>query len=279
MWPPKIKLLSRLWLACPLLLGSLVACYDETAITSSPTDLSRIVAATATAISQPEPTPMVSTLVVAAPSAQPTPTPAMPPTRVNFLSGATTGVVSGSIGAQKTVAYVLQAGQDQPMLVQVQSSKGDVTLSIRTQGGTWLLPPGAAQSAWKGTLPQTEDYLVTLYGGAGAQQFTLSIEIASRIKFAPGADAAKISGSTVGGNSVAYTMFVLKDQKVEITLYGLGGKAALAVWGFADGKVLLGTDSGKTSFTFKAALTQDYILEIVPKLGQVLDFVIFIKIQ
>lgn len=165
------------------------------------------------------------------------------------------------------------------MLVKVETAPGDVTISVRTEGGTWLLNPAAAQSSWKGTLPQTEDYVISLYGGAAPRQFTLTVEIASRIKFVAGANSGKISGTTAGGFTVAYTMFVLKGQKVEITLYGLGPNASIAVWGYADGNVLLGAESDKTSLTFKAPVTQDYILEIVPKAGRVLDFVILAKIQ
>ncbi len=142
-----------------------------------------------------------------------------------------------------------------------------------------MLSPVARQTAWKGTLPQTEDYVVSLYGGPEVQPYTLTVELVSRIKFPPGAEAAKIAGSTAGDDRVAYALFALKDRKVEVTLYGVGTKGALTVWGYADGKVLLSTEAGRTSFSFKSALTQDYIFEIVPKAGQTLDFVIYTKVQ
>ncbi len=165
------------------------------------------------------------------------------------------------------------------MLVQVVSPQKDVTLSIQTQGGTSLLSRSAKQSSWKGTLPQTEDYIVTLYGGASTQPYTLMIEIVSQISFAKGTDSAKISAHAPAGYGVAYTVFALKDQKVDVELYGVGTNATLTVWGYADGQTYLKAAANKTNFTFTAPMTQDYILQIDPKGSQALDYTIYVKIQ
>lgn len=198
---------------------------------------------------------------------------------MNFLGGTTTGIVSGSIARGQTLSYILQAGQGQPMLVQVVSPQKDVTLSIRTEGGTSLLAHSARQSAWKGTLPQTEDYLVTLYGGATTDQFTLTIEIVSRISFATGAVSARMNGQTPRGYGVAYTVFAVKDQKVDVAVYGVGTKATLTVWGYADGRTYLKAAANRTSFTFTVPVTQDYILQLDPKGNVSLDYTIYVKIQ
>lgn len=270
---------STFWIPATLTLAAAaVACFSATAVTTAPAGVSTIVAGTIEAITASAPVPTSPTMPT--PTVPPSPaTPTAAPIRVNFVNGATTGVLTGSIAADQSLAYVLRADQGQPMLVQLTSPSSDVTVSLETQGGTSLLSPAARQSTWRGTLPQSEDYVVTVHGGKIPQPFVLTIELVSRIRFAPGADSAKISGVTAGGYSVAYVVFLQQDQKFEVQLYGLGRNASLKVWGYANGKTYLSADSRKTSFRFTAPSTQDYILEILPDAGKILDFVIYVRIK
>ncbi len=268
-----------LWIPASLALASAAAaCYSAAPVSTAPSGISTIVAGTIEAITASAPVQISPTM----PAPTFTPSPEVPTsalTRVNFINGATTGVLTGSIGANEGLPYVLRAEQGQPMLSQVTPPEDDVTVALETQGGTSLLSAAARQSSWRGTLPQSEDYVVTVHGGKAPQPFVLTVELVSRIKFAPGADSAKISGVTAGGYSVAYAVFLQQDQKFEVQLYGLGPNAALKVWGYANGKTYLGTDSHKTSFGFTTPSTQDYILEISPDAGKVLDFVIYLRIK
>jgi hypothetical protein len=210
----------------------------------------------------------------------PASTPGAPPaTRINFLNGATSGVESGNLQPGQSLSYVLQAGQGQPLFVEVTSSSGDVTLSVKTEGGTSLVGPEARASTWQGTLPQTEDYYVTILGGPSAEAFTLSVEIASRIKFPAGAYSIKTRGTTVSGYTVAFTVFAIKDQKLVVTLFGVGSDAALAVWGYANRQAYLGSNAGQTEFALKIPATQDYIIKVVPNNGKVVDFVLSVSVQ
>lgn len=268
------------WFVCLGLLVGLVGCESAAPVSTSPATISTIVAATMRAIT-PKPAAATSVAPTLAPTASATaPAPTIiPATRINFLSGATTGVVSGPIFPGQTVSYVLQAAQGEPMLVHVDSAQSDVTVAVRTQGGTSLLGAAPRTTFWQGTLPQTEDYIITLYGGTAPEQFTLTVQIASRIKFAVGADALKISGVTNGGYNVAYTLFASKGQKIEIQAYAAGGTATLILWGYGDGKTYLAPAAGKSSFSFTVPETQDYIIEVVPQASKVLSFVIYAKIK
>ena len=270
---------TSLGIASAVVLAAAVACYGEAPVSTSPAAISTIVAATMRAITPQPPTAPRPTLTPDLTLAAPTSAFLTTPLRINFLGGATTGIVSGPIAPGQMLSYVLQAGQGQPMLVQVVAPQKDVTLSIQTQGGTSLLSPSAKQSSWKGTLPQTEDYIVSLYGGAAAQQYTLIIEIVSRISFAKGTDSAKISAMAPAGYGVAYTVFALKDQKVDVELYGVGTNATLTIWGYADGQTYLKAAANRTSYTFTVPMTQDYILQIDPKGSQALDYTIYVKIE
>src|SRR5512142_1872330 len=156
----------RLSLAATVTLSGVLACGGLTPAPSSPAPITTMVAATIRAITAQAPTagPMAPTPTATLPAALPTAT-ALPATRISFQNGATTGVVSAPIAAGQALSYVLQGSQGQPMLVHVDSPQNDVTISIRTQGGTSLLAASAEQSSWKGNLPQTEDYVLTVYGG------------------------------------------------------------------------------------------------------------------
>lgn len=270
---------SSVGLAGVVILVATVACYGGAPVATSPGAITTIVAATMRAITPQVPTPTLAIPTAGPVLPAPAPTSSTMPTRINFLSGATTGVVNGSIAPGQILSYVLQAGQGEPILVQVMSPEREVTLSIRTDGGTSLLPPSAKQSSWKGTIPQTEDYLVTVYGGATNQQFTLIIEIVSRISFATGADSARMNGQAPPGYGVAYTVFAVKDQRVDVAVYGVGTAATLTVWGFADGRTYLKAAANRTSFTFTVPMTQDYILQLDPKGNEALEYTVYVKIQ
>lgn len=284
------KLVSFCVAAITLLIAT-IGCAGSAIPSTSPDAISTIVAATLRAITPaasptpPAPTVLAPTVQPASSSVPPTQAVVAPPlllsdaTRIVFLNGATTGVVSAPISAGQVQNYVLQAFQAQPMLVAVDSVDQDVTLSIKTQGGTSMLNAAARQTTWQGTLPQTEDYYLTVHAGATTENFTLTVTIPSRIKFAEGAISAKTSGKTVGGYNVTYTVFAIKDQKMTVDLTNFSGDAALTIYGFTDGQPYLRSVAERTSFTFKLPSTQDYIIEVVPRAGSVVNYLMSIQIQ
>ena len=211
----------------------------------------------------------------------PTPTPLIVPaaTRITFLNGATVGVVSASIQAGQSRDYVLQAFQGQPMFVYVSSPNSDVTLSITGQDGSIILSEAAHQISWQGTLLKTEDYYLTIHGGASTGNFSLTVTIPSRLRFAEGADSASVSGTTVAGYDVSYALFAAKGQNMSVDLKDLSGKASLSIYGFTDGQRYLHSDTGETSYHFALPSTQDYIIVVVPAAGDVVSYTLAVKIQ
>ncbi len=276
-------------LSAPSIVFLTVACTLSVAPATSPDTVATIIAATMAAITPP-PTDTPVPPTVSFPTLSPSSVPTLPPviatvivpgaTRINFLNGATTAIVSAPISAGQAQSYVLQAGQGQPMIVDVSSQNNDVTLSMKTAGGTNMLSASAGQSTWKGSLPQTEDYYLTLHGGAATENFTLTVTIASRIKFLPGADSAKLTGETVGGYNVTYTAFATKGQKMSVSLGNLSGTAALTIYGFADGSPYTNANmSARTDFSFTLPSTQDYIIEVVPQGGKDVSYLLKVTIQ
>jgi hypothetical protein len=144
----------------------------------------------------------------------------------------------------------------------------DVTLSVKTQGGTSMLNQSAHQSTWQAMLPQTEDYYIGVYGGASSENYTLSVEIPARIKFLPDATTFKLSGETVGGYVVAYTVLAIKDQKMTVNLNSQANSVVLTIYGYTDGQPYVRAVTEQTSYTFRLPATQDYIIEVVPQAGK-----------
>ena len=274
-----------------VILIATLACAVTGVPTNSPDAVGTIVAATMAAVS-PAPTstpvPPTATLVPLVLPTTPafTPTAAPPPvivvpgaTRITFLTGATTGVVSAPIQPGQTINYVLQASQGQPMMVDVGSLNNDVTLSMKTQGGTSMLNASALESSWQGSLPITEDYYLAVHGGATTENFTMTITIPSRINFAQGADSAKVKGKTVAGYNVAYTLFAIKDQKMSVELDTVGGDAVLSIYGWNDGQPYIRAAAEKKTFSFTLPATQDYIVQVVPQAGSAVSYLLTIKIK
>ena len=165
------------------------------------------------------------------------------------------------------------------MIVMVNSLNNDVTLSVRTKGGTSMLNAAAHQITWQGMLPKTEDYYLGIYGGASNENFTLTVEIPFRIKFLPDSSSASLSGQTVAGYNVAYTVLAIKSQKMTVNLNGVADNAALTIYGYSDGQPYLRSVTEQTSFTFKLPATQDYIIEVVPRAGQVVNYTLEVIIK
>jgi hypothetical protein len=263
------------------------ACLGSSLPTAVPNAVDTIVAATMRAI-----TPVDTATPIPSATALYTPTfviPTLPPvgatvappaaTRINFLAKATTAVISAPIEPGQTQFFVLNASQGQPMIVMVNSLNSDVTLSVRTKGGTSMLNAAAHQSSWQAMLPKTEDYYIGVYGGATTENFTLTVVIPARIKFLPNAVSATVSGQTVAGYVVAYTVLALKGQTMTVYLSGAGDNAALTIYGYTDGQPYLRAALAQTTFTQKLPATQDYIIEVVPLAGQVLNYTLDLIIK
>jgi hypothetical protein len=290
-----MRKLMPVWISALLLAVVTAACTASLAPTQSPDVIGTIVAGTMAAVT-PAPTETNLPATAAAPtlllpsSVSPSSfPPTLPPvvatvlvpsaTRITFLTGATTGVVTAPIQAGGTQTYVLQASQGQILMVNVDSQNHDVTVSIKTQGGTSMLSAAAGQSTWQQALPQTEDYYLTIHGGATAENFTLTVTIPSRIKFVAGADSAKVTGQTVGGYNVLYAAFATKGQKMSVVLDIASGDAALTIYGYTDGTPYVRYVSEQTRFKFVLPSTQDYIIEVVPKAGSTVIYVMTVEIK
>jgi hypothetical protein len=212
-------------------------------------------------------------------SGQPETETPQPATRITFLSGATVGVVSAPIGAGQTQTYVLDVFQAQPMLVSLHSPNNDLTVSIAYEDGSTLLSESAKQNSWRGNLPKTGDYFLTVHGGAVAENFTLVVTVPLPVHFAQGTDSLTINSKTIAGYDVSYDVYASKGQSMNINIEQISSKGSLAVYGFQDGQQYLRADAGQKTFELVLPATQDYIVSVVPFDGLVLDYIVTITIK
>ena len=276
LWKPFIALL--------VIFMAIAACTGTNSAvpTTSPADVATVVAATMAAVqAQASPTVLPPT-ASPSPAASPTislipATPILPAaTRINFMTYATSGIVSGAIQPNQSQYYVLNAAQGQPMIAQLDSTNHDVTMTIKTAGGTSLLNNGQNLNT---LLPITEDYYVTILGGASSENYTLTIETPARITFDPGKTKAIKTGRTAGGLVVSYVIFAKQDQYMDVYLNGVGKDAALTIYGFADGQPYVRSVTNATQYSMKLPRTQDYIIDIVPSGGMEVNYTLVVNVQ
>jgi hypothetical protein len=164
------------------------------------------------------------------------------------------------------------------MIVNLESTTGDATLFMMSQGGTYFVRPGLA-TAWRGTLPQAGDYFLGVYGGAAATDYTLSLQQVTRITFKEGQEMKTLAGMIPAGSMGTFSLFAIKGDKVMVTLSGAGGKAALAISAFVDGKPYLEATAAETQYTLVIPATTDYIIELVPNTLQDIDYILDLKVE
>lgn len=199
--------------------------------------------------------------------------------RLGFAAGATYTVIAGQVEAGQTLSYALQAGRDQPMLVNLDSTDMDASLSIRGQNGTVLLPSSSKFFSWQGLVPTTQDYFIDIIGGKKSQSFSLSIKVAARIQFAIGETRTVLRGVTSNGYPVSYVVHASQGQKMDIMLNVPPDMAVLSIWGFDDGQPYVRSQPGTVDFSFNLPATQDYIIEVVPRNGATVEYNMTVRIK
>lgn len=196
-------------------------------------------------------------------------------TRIEFAAGATQSVSRGALQAGESRTFVLAASKGQILLASVDSPAQDAHLTISGGGGT-LMGPGV--DTFSGTLPATQDYYFQVTS-ANATAFTLNITIAARILFAPGAKESVLTGRTVDGLSVIYSAYAAKGQKMHVTLDVPDEEAGLTIWGLADGEPYARAQNGVRDFSLLLPSTQDYMIQVMPRAGQVVDYTLTVVID
>ncbi len=227
------------------------------------------------------PTPVPPTAEAPTPTTASTATPnsAAGPIRLTLPSGGTDMDLQGQLQPKETRTYVVSAAKGQPMIVDLSSPDDAAHLAIRGQDGTLLLSAAAATTTWQGLLPATQDYLLQVIAPAAVTNFDLSLEIGSRLAFAPGAITTIVKGTAQAGLITTYVLLAMAGQTLTATLQSADNSVVLSMYGFQDGNPMVRSAEDATTFTTKLPSTQDYIVKAVQTAAMPVDFVLTITVK
>ena len=220
-----------------------------------------------------------------------TTTPAPAPIRGQFPPGGTAVTLSGTAAAGQQVCYVLNAQAGQEMTVAIASPGGAANflvsaVDIGAIGGFPLKRLENEERAWTGPLPATTDYLICAAVAAGSANFSLSISIPPltsapapiRVRFAPGATSATLTGSASSLRTQCYVLRALAHQLMTIQVTSPGSAASFSLVG-ADGSPLKRIEVGGPSYSDRLPLTQDYTICVgVPAGTATVTYSLFVSV-
>jgi hypothetical protein len=197
---------------------------------------------------------------------------------INFTVGTTAAVETGTLQPGQVISYTVSASQLQPMILILESTQGDVTLGVFEPNGNKLLDPALKYNRWQAWLPKTEVYTIQVIGGATSESYTLTTKIAQLVNFDSGATSVTLNGTTANGYVFSYALSCKGGQTMKVSLNIPPSSAYLDIFGIATG-VLLNPNAKAATWTGVLPETQDYIIEVIPKDGQVVNYSISISVK
>ena len=202
------------------------------------------------------------------------------PVRLSVPAGGTSVSTTDIVDAYGRDAYLARAMGGQTMYVSIQSPDDIANFSIvGVSDGQPLKRLENEDRAWSGTLPATQDYLITVANPRGVRvQYTLNVSFSplqgnaptatpqpsgppQRITFAAGGTTATVSGNA----PQAYVLRALAGQVMSVQLYA-EGNATFSVSG-SDGTVLKSAGVGASGWSGDLPSNQDYIITVIPVSG------------
>ena len=211
--------------------------------------------ATTTAVAPPTATLAPPTATVAPATATPQPPAGI---RVLFDAGATDTWVTGRLEGATSRSYILGIAEGQ--LIDISTPTGShLKMAIQGADGTLVKPQG--QPFFRGVVPSSQDYLVTLTAGNATEDYTVYIIIPVRITFDAGATTAQLETTIPADRTRHFVIRALGGQTMSVDTTATQGQIITIVFG-ADGTVLQTDHAGVPDFTGTLPSTQDYLIDL-----------------
>ena len=184
------------------------------------------------------------------------------PVRVSFDRGATSDILDGHLKAQQGLDYILRAGEGQVLEVNVTPETNDNSLQLIIYGvdGDVLRSGMGEGSSFRGELPSSQDYIVSVRAGEQATDFSMDVIIPQRIRFKTGAVSGSVFTNLPAYHTQYYVLRAMEDQTMQVKITP-DDDLELMVYG-ADGTVLKEFSDGGASFSGDLPSDQDYILAV-----------------
>jgi hypothetical protein len=133
-------------------------------------------------------------------------------------------------------------------------------MAIQGADGTVVKPQG--QPFFRGVVPSSQDYLVTLTAGNATEDYSLYIIIPARITFDPGATTVQLE-TEIPANAIAHFVIrALGGQTMTVDTTATEGQIITIVYG-ADGIVLQTDHADAPDFMGTLPSTQDYLIDLL----------------
>ncbi len=200
-------------------------------------------------------------------------------THLLFAPGTTAVVASGNLQPGQSQTFTLEAGKNQAMILLLDSGNHGAYLGVTEPNGNVLLDPSKGWNSWQYMLPATELYTIKVYASTAATSFVLTAKVPAPVTFPAGATTTTVNASTPKGYVISYSVYALAGQAMSVTLSAPANSASLDVFGLAYGELLLGASSLGITWTGKLPSTENYIIEVIPQNGQVVNFSLNIEIH
>jgi len=263
----RCSIIFPLLIAVIILVGCNLPSNTPVPPTTNPT-----AAASPTAILPTETGTSIPPTQTALPIATPTPL----PDQLIFATGATAGVASGSLASGETKTFTFNASTNQPLILILNSPKGDLFFDVTDPDGAILLDPAKKWNRLQWLLPKTGKYIIQVSGATSPEDYTLTVKIAAPISFASGSDTATLSGKTVNGLIVSYSIYCTAGLTMNTSLNVPATTAYLDVFGIAYG-TLLSTTTKANTWTGVLPSTENYVIEVIPTNGTEVDYKLTVK--
>ena len=192
--------------------------------------------------------------------------------------GSTAVVVQGTISHGQVVTYTIQGYQYQPLIVNVDSPKFDVTLSVRAPDGSLMFDPAKKWINWQVPLHETGLYTIQLFGGATTENYILTVKLPKHVYLDPDTNTATIKSATEQGFIVSYAVNGNAGETLTASLNISSNIAFLDIFGVGTGSLLSYGDHSN-SWTGKLKQTQLYVIEVIPAGGKIVGYSLTISLH
>jgi hypothetical protein len=180
--------------------------------------------------------------------------------RIYFANNATQFFTEGTTSQIDSKVYIVNAGKDQLMDITV-TSGSKVAISVVGADGTVLQSPMGESPFFRGVLPASQDYLITVRTTAASANFSITIMIPVRIVFGAGENTYAVSAPAIPGDTNRhYSIYALSGQTLSVDVEPTGD-FALTIYG-QDGTILMGSHDHGSSFSGTLPSTQNYIISV-----------------
>lgn len=194
----------------------------------------------------------------------------MIPMQLKLAAGATVLRAKGHLNPHQSLDYSVRAYQGQVLMVNAVAAAGKgkpdggapaLQLVIYGVDGTVLRSGMGEGSSFRGVVPISQDYIISVRAGDTGTDFRLTVIIPRLVRFGHQAGSYNLRARLLAGQTQYYSLHAMAGQLLEVRLSPERSNLLLIVYGM-DGSVLKRGVAKDASFLGELPATQRYILAV-----------------